>query len=127
MDINIISIDEIINSVFIDEPKSPCSYDLLILKHQKKHRLLPILMNVLIMGAKKLYGDDITQDNITIEQFNRLNKYFLSIGYYIRYNYTYNEDTYADTDTDIPTKVNIWFERYNPQIDCHGRFVILKN
>ena len=48
-------------------------------------------MNILICGAKKIYGEDITADNITKAQLETLQRYMMSIGYIIKYNYTYSK------------------------------------
>jgi hypothetical protein len=70
-------------------------------------------MNILMCGAKKVYGEFITADNLTKDQFNELQKYMMSIGYIIKYNYTYNKEN-------IPIKVNIWFEPYMFNSKCNG-------
>jgi hypothetical protein len=67
--------------------------------------LFPILINVLIYGAKRLYGDDIKPELITTHQFALLNDYMMSIGFVIQYDHTYD-------DEGDPTAINIWFDAY---------------
>jgi len=70
-------------------------------------------MNILICGAKKIYGDCITVDTITKDKLETLQRYMMSIGYIIKYNYTYDEEN-------NPIKVNIWFEPYMFESKCNG-------
>jgi hypothetical protein len=103
----------IVNIVFVKEPLPPYTYSVLLSEHTYNVTLFQLLMNILICGAKKIYGEDITADNITKAQLETLQRYMMSIGYIIKYNYTYNEEN-------IPIKVNIWFEPYMFQSKCNG-------
>lgn len=113
------NINDFTNFLFSSYPKPPCSYNLNIDSDNK----FPVLFDILVNGAKKLYGDDIQPKNITEKQFDRLNEYIESIGYTIKYNYTFNENEI--------THINIWFVPYiipalnnycGINMKLHGRF-----
>jgi len=100
-------------SVFVDKvfscpPKDPCTYLIGTLHTANK---LQMLMNILILGARKIYGNDIEPSKITLKQLDNLQSYFKSFGYKIKYVYD---------DPHRPKKVNIWFEDYKPIETCSG-------
>jgi len=103
----------IVNIVFVKEPLPPYTYSVLLSEHTYNVTLFQLLMNILICGARKIYGDCITVDTITKDQLETLQRYMMSIGYIIKYNYTYDEHN-------IPIKVNIWFEPYMFESKCNG-------
>jgi hypothetical protein len=103
----------IVNVVFAKEPLPPYTYNIALAEDAYNVTLFQLLMNILMCGAKKIYGDFITADNLTKDQFEELQKYMMSIGYIIKYNYTYNKEN-------IPIKVNIWFEPYMYNSKCNG-------
>lgn len=103
----------IVNVVFAKEPLPPYTYNIGLAEDAYNVTLFQLLMNILMCGAKKVYGEFITADNLTKDQFNELQKYMMSIGYIIKYNYTYNKEN-------IPIKVNIWFEPYMFNSKCNG-------
>lgn len=103
----------IVNIVFAKDPLPPYSFDIALAQDAYNVTLFQMLMNILICGAKKLYGESITVEQITKSQLDELQKYMMSIGYIIKYNYTYNEQN-------IPIKVNIWFEPYLYESKCNG-------
>lgn len=74
--------------------------------------MLPILMNILILGAKKKFGNDITPKNMTPSQFEILQNYFKSFGFIVKYDFI--------MENNVPIKVNIWFDKYNPIKTCNG-------
>lgn len=96
-------IQQLVDFIFSSYPKPPCSYNLNIDAPSK----LPILLEILLAGARKLYGQHITPKQITEQQFDTLNDYMQSIGYTIKYNYTYAED-----DENMITHINVWFVPY---------------
>lgn len=112
-----INVPQIVELIFSKPPADPCTYKVIIADNSPtlKSTTFNLLMDVLITGAKKLYGNDIIPANISEEQFNTLKKYIASIGYHLKYNYTYAEDNQTIL------LINIWFEPYNCTIDCHGR------
>lgn len=95
-------LETFIHNLFLQEPKSPCTYNV-ALPVNYKGSMFKILFYILISGAKILYGENITPDDITSSQFVTLNKYMSSIGHQIEYNYTYHND--------IPVLLNIWFKK----------------
>lgn len=103
----------IVNVVFAKEPLPPYTYNIALAEDAYNVTLFQLLMNILMCGAKKIYGDFITAENLTKRQFEELQKYMMSIGYIIKYNYTYNKEN-------IPIKVNIWFEPYMYNSKCNG-------
>ncbi len=132
MGYNISSLD-IINQIFTRPPQPPCTYTIALIDDKQNITMFQFLMNVLIAGAKKLYGEDISAQNLTQEQFNTLKMYMGSLGYFIKYNYTFIKDskkfdldpkTARKTAPELsPVCINIWFEPYIIHTDCHGRQV----
>ena len=103
----------IVNVVFAKEPLPPYTYNIGLAEDAYNVTLFQLLMNILICGARKIYGDYITAENLTKRQFEELQRYMMSIGYIIKYNYTYNKEG-------IAIKVNIWFEPYMFNSKCNG-------
>ena len=103
----------IVNVIFAKEPLPPYSYNIALAEDAYNVTLFQLLMTILICGAKKIYGEFITVEKITKEQFNELQKYMMSIGYVIKYNYSYNNEG-------VETKINIWFEPYIYETKCNG-------
>ena len=103
----------IVNVVFAKEPLPPYTYNIGLAEDAYNVTLFQLLMNILMCGAKKIYGDFITAENLTKRQFEELQRYMMSIGYIIKYNYTYNKEG-------IAIKVNIWFEPYMYNSKCNG-------
>ena len=103
----------IVNVVFAKEPLPPYTYNIALAEDAYNVTLFQLLMNILMCGAKKIYGDFITAENLTKKQFEELQRYMMSIGYIIKYNYTYNKEG-------IAIKVNIWFEPYMYNSKCNG-------
>lgn len=106
----------IVNVIFAKEPLPPYTYNIALSEDSYNITLFQLLMNILLCGARKIYGDYITAENITKEQFDELQKYMMSIGYVIKYNYTYNKEG-------IAIKVNIWFEPYIYETKCNGKVI----
>lgn len=120
-------LNDFIEMVFSGPPKEPCSYKVFV--GNSTTQTLPYFMQILITGAKKLFGENIQPHNITESQFIVLQKYFKSFGYLIKYNYTVVNKTNNTLDhvTDISNvdkasiaKINIWFEDYKPLTTCQG-------
>lgn len=109
------NIQELVHMVFAQDPKPPLSYTIDL---SKVHGITPFqfLMNILILGAQTLYGNDITPDKISEKQFNILKEYIASIGFDVKYNYNMDENK-------KPISINIWFEQYMDKKDCHGRTI----
>jgi hypothetical protein len=110
-------VSNLANLLFTHPPLDPCSYKVI-----SNANIFHPLMDLLIRGARILYGEGITPQEITEAQFDVLKQYMLSIGYVIRYNYS-SHDELANILPE-PHVINIWFEPINIQRDCHGRIVI---
>jgi hypothetical protein len=110
-----IDLSNIINTVFSQSPKPPCTY-VLNFQKGKYFNVFHLLMNILIIGAKKLFGSDITPNKITETQFNRLKEYIESLGYIVKYKFNYK----IENDNIIKDTVNIWFEPYMFISNCKG-------
>lgn len=111
------SVQNIVDTVFSKPPQEPCSYNLVVTDSpfdDVRITMFPFLMEILVTGAKKLFGNDITPHQLTSEQFDKLQSYMLSLGYQIKYNYSHNSNN---------TMVNIWFQPYTQLRNCHGNVV----
>ena len=115
----IMELCEFINVIFSDTPKSPCSFHITHsncinakTKDQNAIIMFPVLMNILILGARKIFGENINPAFISEKDFNLLKEYILSIGYILKSNQVSDENGIK--------KINIWFEQFNPTVTCHG-------
>ncbi len=109
------TISELVDTVFSNPPQKAYSYPLLISVPQDvDHRVytFPYLMSILIHGAKKLFGESVSPQTITTDQFSTLKAYMLSLGYLLKTRYSYSQDN--------ELIVNIWFEKYKPIVNCKG-------
>jgi hypothetical protein len=115
--------ENLIDIIFVDSPKPPCTYNL-SLPDDNSSTMFQLLMTLLICGAKKLYGENITPSDINEDQFEELKRYIESVGYVIKYNYNNNNNNNNNIEQTIKPKIiNIWFEQYISLTDCHGRRV----
>jgi hypothetical protein len=105
---------DIVDVVFSDAPKPPCTYRVELSDQAKETNIttFQMLWNILINGAKRLFGANVNVQDITEEQFDLLKQYMNSIGYEIKNNYTYAADNIT------PIYINIWFELYIPKTKC---------
>lgn len=116
---------ELVNTIFTSIPKPPCTYRIALAQDIScQSSMFQLLMSILIAGAKKIYGETITPNDISIEQFEELKRYMESAGYEIKYNYTYLNNDPNIKDEDKPRIINIWFEQFVIKYDCHGRRVV---
>ena len=100
-----------INMIFTKEPKPPKSLNLLLDPEDKNNEnvnLYDILMNVYLNGMNTLFGSEINVGNITKEQFDTLNIYMASLGYYTNCERITNE-------LNVTTHIEISFVEYNNQ------------
>jgi hypothetical protein len=106
--------NEIIELVFSQPPKAPCTFNVVLSDKAREENVTPfqMLWNLLINGAKRAFGENITVQDITDAQFELLKRYMNSIGYELKSNYTYGDDNIT------PISVNIWFELYIPPNKC---------
>jgi hypothetical protein len=115
-------IKSLIDIIFSKPPKPPCTYTLMLPETVVVNQVVmfQLLMSFLIAGAKHLYGNQITPEQISEKQFEELKDYIESVGYMIRYNYKYPTNNNL-SPFEQPRIINIWFEKYIQKIDCHGR------
>jgi len=122
------NLDKVIKIIFAGYPKSPCTYSISLSNELIEKKISPfqLLMKILVDGAKLLYGESITPNQISEEQFKMLKMYMESIGYSIKYNFSYLEsEKELNIEFTEKTKIiNIWFEKYVNKIDCHGRVLV---
>jgi hypothetical protein len=104
------AVSDFVEMIFSNPPKEPCSFILIASQNS-----LPTLMNILIAGAHKLFGESIKPTDVSESQFALLQKYFKSFGYIIKYNYTYKNALCSEI-----AKINIWFQNYKPLKTCQG-------
>jgi len=119
------SVSQIIDLLFSKPPGKPGVYKVIIPSTGRPNSdeynasIFPYLMSILIGGAKRLFGEEITPAQMSESQFDLLKKYMLSIGYQVKHEYKFIEP-----ESTIPGIINIWFEPYSPLIDCHGRTIV---
>jgi hypothetical protein len=73
--------------------------------------MFPYLMGIFINGAIALFGEDVTPQNMTLEQFALLKKYMLSLGHKVMHRY-------EEGNTVV---IHIWFEPIQILTDCKGK------
>lgn len=120
------NIESLVDMIFSKPPKPPCTYTLMLPETVVVNQVImfQLLMSFLIAGAKHLYGNHITPEQISENQFDELKHYIESVGYVICYNYRYLTDeelTSRYLTDEQPRVINIWFEKYFEKTDCHGR------
>jgi hypothetical protein len=117
------SLEDLVNTIFSGTPKPPCTYNIALSETSSDTTtMFQLLMGLLISGARYLYGETVTPNDISPNQFEELKRYMESVGYQIKHNYkTVGEDDPNLPDELKPRMINIWFEQYIPFIDCHGR------
>ena len=121
------NMETLVEMIFSKPPNPPCTYTLMLPENSNVNQVImfQLLMNFLISGAKKLYGNDVTPEKISDKQFQELKYYIESIGYMIKYNYNEPTNSLISSTQNNNKVINIWFEKYFEQIDCHGRKVFL--
>ncbi len=109
-----VNVSHIVDMIFTKPPLPPCTFALALSDECIEHNvtMFQMLMNILISGARKLFGDDIQPQHITDTQFDKLKEYMISMSYEIKYNYTYADDGVT------PVMINIWFEPYKNIPNC---------
>lgn len=94
-----------INMIFTSEPKEPNTLNLRLDPDDPNNanvNIYDILINVYLNGMITLFGSIVNPGNINKEQYNLLNKYMASLGYYANYERKTNENG-------TPTHVEITF------------------
>jgi len=119
------NLDRVIKTVFSGDPRPPCTYSISLSNELVEKNISPfqLLMKILVDGAKLLYGESVTPDQISDKQFEMLKMYMESLGYSIKYNYKVCDEQFIERFIEQPRIINIWFEKYRQNIDCHGRIL----
>ena len=110
-----INLYQLINIIFTNSPKPPNSIVININKLASDVNLTVFqsLMTILLNGAKILFGENISAENISESQHNTLKKYIQSIGFELHHEYKYDENG-------IPIMVNVYFLPYIGNENCSG-------
>lgn len=110
-----VNLYQLINLVFTNSPKPPNSIviDIKRIATEQNLTVFQSLMTILLNGARILFGENISAENITKNQYNTLQKYIQSIGYDLHHEYKYDEDG-------IPIMVNIYFLPHIGTYNCNG-------
>jgi len=111
--LNDINLYQLINVLFSNSIKPPNSIIVDIEKIGKELNITTFqtLMTILINGAKILFGENITPDNISETQYDTLKQYIQSIGFELHHEYKYDENG-------IPIMVNVYFLPYIGNEKC---------
>jgi hypothetical protein len=104
------TLDEIVSCVFGNYPLRPCSLNLRL--QGSSSEVNKVLLNIMFLGARKLFGPNVSPTTITEKQFHTLNDYFHGISYTIKYrpNVNHNNETVG---------YNVWFEPFLPPTKCN--------
>lgn len=110
-----VNLYQLINIIFTNSPKSANSIIININKLASDQNLtiFQSLMTILLNGAKILFGENISAENISESQYNILKKYIESIGYELHHEYKYDENN-------IPIMVNVYFLPYIGNETCNN-------
>ncbi len=111
------SLQDLVNIIFSKPPKPPCTY--MLTQDSSNVTYFQLLMSLLISGAKILYGENITPNDITDNQFKELQSYIESVGFRIKYNFSD-----VELNGEKQRVINIWFEPFLDNINCHGIRII---
>jgi hypothetical protein len=98
---------ELIGMIFKEPVKPSNFYNLKLdetIDSNKNINFNDILMNIFFKGIEIKFGNEITPTNISKDQYTIINTYMNSFGYNTEFGYTYN-------DENIPTNLNVWFEK----------------
>lgn len=111
--LKILNIPLFVNCVFSGDPKPPCTFTIHF-NNIPKRETNKILWNILVTGARKLYGNEISIDNIQPYQFFLLDKYIQSMGFKIKYD-----------NTNCPGGILVWFDKIKTNTLCNGSTIII--
>lgn len=118
-----VSVKQLVDDIFTKPPRDMCFYKVNLRglstsdKSEYNVRMFPYLMDIFISGARVLFGESITPQVMTTDQFELLKKYMMSIGQKVMHRY--------DNNPDGTVLINIWFEPINVAIDCRGRTMVV--
>lgn len=110
-----INLYQLINLLFTNSPKPPNSIviDINKLASDQKLTVFQSLMTILINGARILFGENVSAENISDSQYNTLQNYIQSIGFDLHHEYKYDENG-------IALMVNIYFLPHIGNENCNG-------
>ena len=111
------TLQQLVDIVFASPPLPACTYNICLQDDGKSDHnvvVFPFLMNILVGGAKKLYGDKVNPQTISAAQFEMLKRYIRSLGYNVKHTFWHGVGD---------TVVNIWFERLKRSTDCQDRTI----
>ncbi len=111
----------LIKTIFTQPPKDTCSFKIHLLGYDSptSAQMFPYLMYIFVNGAKMLFGSDITPQTMSIEQFDLLKKYMLSLGYKVQHRYEHCGDGNVI--------IHIWFEPVGCfYTNCKGNSLVKK-
>ena len=101
-----IYIDDMINTIFSNEPQDIKSIQLSF-DVNDEYELFKILVDILTSGLKILFGDEnkkVNINRITENDFKKIEKYFNSFGFDIKYKYDIPLDKInIDENTELPS------------------------
>lgn len=114
-----VSVSELVKTIFTKPPQETCTFKLHLVhanaatdKDIYNVHMFPYLMDIFMNGAMILFGQTITPQNMTNEQFELLKKYMLSLSHKVMHRYD-------NSDNDM-VLVHIWFEHIDVLVDCKG-------
>lgn len=112
--LKLLNIPLFVSCIFSGDPKPPCTF-IVHFNNIPKSERNKILWQILVTGAKKIYGNQISIDTIEPYQFFLLDRYLQSMGFKIKYD-----------NINCPQGILIWFDEIKISTLCNG-FTIIKN
>lgn len=118
MSVLFFDINHFIDTIFRGDPQPPCTFSIKFKEIPINHRN-KILFKILLTGARKKFGEEITIDEINEHQYHLLNKYLLSMGYQLNYSHQGVHQT-------LGMQYRIWFDQIKIVTNCNGIKIIQK-
>lgn len=112
-------LEQMITHIFSQEPKEAGYYNLNLEAihtqiedvQQIEKNLADILMTIFSHGCKILFNN-MTVRSMTIDHFEKIDKYMQSLGYITKYEFVYTDpDTNQIIPGKIPNNLYIWFDK----------------
>lgn len=106
----LISVSDLVEMIFTHPPRDACTLNVQLVssvnpatdRDMYNVQMFPYLMDIFINGAVILFGQTVTPQNMTDDQFELLKKYMLSLGHKVMHRY--------EECADGKVLVHIWFE-----------------
>jgi hypothetical protein len=118
MSVLFFDINHFVDTIFRGDPQPPCTFCIKF-KEIPINQRNKILFKILLKGARKKFGEQITIDNIDNHQYHILNKYLLSMGYHVNYSLQGEHQT-------LGMQYCIWFDQIKIITNCNGTKIIQK-